>query len=173
MGPMGTKSRLCLGCSSMVITGYAIGCQCPADSGRFIIPSTCATLRRLSSVCCSWRNRTLGPLGTKHRSTWTLALTRGWSKCHRQHVNVNRILMPLICHKYIWCIWEHLGNIWFFPVVGGMCVISGVWWCGASRSPLGAWEAGSECFRSGEITGKSKENHHQMPNDFWAIYIMT
>ena len=101
MGPMGTKSRLCLGCSSMVITGYAIGCQCPADSGRFIIPSTCATLRRLSSVCCSRRNRTglnTGPPGpwcwhVDGQNVTGNMLMSNLYECH--------IWMPLICHKYI------------------------------------------------------------------------
>ena len=138
MGPMGTKSRLCLGCSSMVITGYAIGCQCPADSGRFIIPSTCATLRRLSSVCCSRRNRTglnTGPPGpwcwhVDGQNVTGNMLMSNLYECH--------IWMPLICHKYIVHIYIYIhihiyiyisgtcGEYVVFPCFWGMCVI--YWW---------------------------------------------
>ena len=92
MGPMETKSCLCLGCSSMAITGYTIGIH------RLPVPS------RLWQVHYTFNLRDFAKIifgvllmkkqdGAKHRATWTLVLTR-WSKCHRQHVNVKLIVMP-------------------------------------------------------------------------------
>ena len=81
MGPMGTKSRLCLGCSSMVITGYAIGIHRLPVPGRLWQVHYTFNLRDFAKII----------FGVLLTATWTLVLTRGWSKCHRQHVNVKLI----------------------------------------------------------------------------------
>ena len=88
MGPMGTKSRLCLGCSSMVITGYAIGIHRLPVPGRLWQVHYTFNLRDFAKII-------FGVLlmkkqdGAKPGATWTMV-----SKGHRHHVNVKLILMP-------------------------------------------------------------------------------
>ena len=102
------------------------------------------------------------------------------SKCHRQHVNVNRILMPhiwmpLICHKYIWCIWGTFGE-YGVPPVFGVCVWSSQECDGVARhvrlqvhEKLGVSVSDRETTSRGN-DGEPKENHPQMPIELFISW---
>ena len=118
--------------------GMPSGCQCPLGLWQVHYTFNLRDFAKIMfGVLLMKKQDAFGPLGAKHRSTWTLVLTRGWSKCHRQHVNVNRILMqhiwmPLIwwymvhiyiyiyIHKYIYrYIWGTFGEYVVFPSCWG------------------------------------------------------
>jgi hypothetical protein len=77
----------------MVITGYAIGIHRLPVPGRLWQVHYTFNLRDFAKIIFGVL-LTKKQDGAKHRATWTLVLTRGWSKCHRQHDNVKLILMP-------------------------------------------------------------------------------
>ena len=133
MGPMGTKSRLCLDVHQWSSPAMAIGIHRLPVPGRlwqvhytFNLRDFAKNYLRCAAHEETGRGLTQGPPGpwcwhVDGQNVTGNILMSNLYECH--------IWMPLICHKYIVhvyiyiYIYQDVGNMWFSPVFG-VCVWS-------------------------------------------------